>query len=428
MPQTAGGHRANARFRVSQRIDSAITRSGDAIESRWVYVWAVTRAREWLRTVDRGSALYALPVAVLVVLGQIETWSTSLDLDLRPLAAAVLLAMTLVLAWRRRHPLVVAAVVCGGLVTVSLAWDLMDNFVSPFGALLVAIYSIAAYASFRTAVGVYGLLIAFILSGALFDSRPIGDLLWVASILTGVWAAGRGVHLRQQRVVALADHAVALEHERDAKARAAVAEERVRIARELHDVVAHGISVIVLQARGGRKVLDPREAEAREAFEEIETTAQQALTEMRRLLGMLRRQDEELALGPQPSLANLDSLAASVRDAGLPVDVVVNGRIDRLPPAVDLSAYRLVQEGLTNALKHAGPAHARVFVNCSPDEVEVEVTDDGLGVNGNGMSTGGHGLTGMRERVAMLGGRIDVGPQTTGGFALRARLPLDGSA
>jgi signal transduction histidine kinase len=377
--------------------------------------------------VDRSSALYALPVVVLVVLGQIEVWSTTLDLHPRPLAAAVLLAMTGALVWRRRHPLATAAVVFGGLLAVSLGWDLMDNFVSPFGALLVAIYSIGAYSSFRTAVGVYGALTAFILSGWFLDNKPIGDLLWVASIVTGVWAAGRGVALRQQRVTALADHAVALEHERDAKARAAVAEERVRIARELHDVVAHGISVIVLQARGGRKVLDPRESEAREAFEEIETTAQQALTEMRRLLGMLRRQDEELALGPQPSLTNLDTLAASVRDAGLPVEVVVKGSLERVPPAIDLSAYRLVQEGLTNALKHAGPAHARVFVSCSGKEVEVEVTDDGRGVNGNGMSTGGHGLTGMRERVAMLGGQIEIGPRTAGGFALRARLPLDGA-
>ena len=388
----------------------------------------MTRARQLLARFDRSTVLYVLPAAVLVVLSQIEVWSTSLTVHPRPLAAAALLVMTVPLLWRRSHPQLVAAVAVGGLICVSLAWDLMDNFVSPFGALLVAIYSCAAYSSFRAAVVVYGGTVGFILAGTFADGRPLGDLLWVASIVTGVWAAGRGVNLRQQRVTALADHAVALEHERDAKARAAVAEERVRIARELHDVVAHGISVIVLQARGGRKVVDPRESEAREAFEEIETTAQQALTEMRRLLGMLRRQDEELALGPQPSLANLDSLAASIRDAGLPVDVVVKGRVDRLPPAVDLSAYRLVQEGLTNALKHAGPAHARVFVSCSSDEVEVEVTDDGRGVNGNGMSTGGHGLTGMRERVAMLGGRIDVGPAAAGGFALRARLPLDGAS
>ena len=388
----------------------------------------MTRARQLLARFDRSTVLYVLPAAVLVVLSQIEVWSTSLTVHPRPLAAAALLVMTVPLLWRRSHPQLVAAVAVGGLICVSLAWDLMDNFVSPFGALLVAIYSCAAYSSFRAAVVVYGGTVGFILAGTFADGRPLGDLLWVASIVTGVWAAGRGVNLRQQRVTALADHAVALEHERDAKARAAVAEERVRIARELHDVVAHGISVIVLQARGGRKVVDPRESEAREAFEEIETTAQQALTEMRRLLGMLRRQDEELALGPQPSLANLDSLAASIRDAGLPVDVVVKGRVDRLPPAVDLSAYRLVQEGLTNALKHAGPAHARVFVSCSSDEVEVEVTDDGRGVNGKGMSTGGHGLTGMRERVAMLGGRIDVGPAAAGGFALRARLPLDGAS
>jgi signal transduction histidine kinase len=304
----------------------------------------------------------------------------------------------------------------------------MDNFISPFAALLLAVYSGAAYSSARTAWTVIGLNAALLIVGTAIDGRPIGDVVFVLVILAAVAAAGRGVHARQQRVTVLADRAVALEHERDAKARAAVAEERVRIARELHDVVAHGISVIVLQARGGRSVLGTREDEAREAFGEIESTAQGALIEMRRLLGMLRQHDEELTLGPQPSLANLDALAAHVRDAGLPVDVVVKGDVNRLPPGVDLSAYRLVQEGLTNALKHAGPARARVYVSCSADDVEVEVIDDGRGLNGKGDSTGGHGLTGMRERVSMLGGQIEIGPRESGGFALRARLPLDGVA
>jgi signal transduction histidine kinase len=381
-------------------------------------------AREWLK-LHRREVIEAAPVVFLLVLSQIEVWTTSLDVP-KPLVALVAAATIVPLFWRRRYPLITTAVVLAGVIVTASVWALMDNFISPFGALLVAAYSGAAHQPPRTAWTVVGLVLGLMAVGAAIDGRPIGDVAFVDLIVAGVAAAGRSVHSRQQRVIALADQAVLLEHERDAKARAAVAEERLRIARELHDVVAHGISVIVLQARGGRKVLTAEESEARGAFEEIETTAQQALNEMRRLLGMLRQQDEDLSLGPAPSLANIGALATHVRDAGLPVDVIVKGDVDRVPPAVGLSAYRLVQEGLTNALKHAGPARARVFVNCANGEVEVEVIDDGRGVNGTGDRSGGHGLTGMRERVAMLGGQLEVGPREGGGFALRARLPLNG--
>jgi signal transduction histidine kinase len=169
-------------------------------------------------------------------------------------------------------------------------------------------------------------------------------------------------------------------------------------------------------------MIETEPAEARQAFDSIETTAQSALTEMRRLLGMLRSDDEQLALAPQPSLENLDSLVAQVREAGLPVEVSVEGEQVALPPGVDLSAYRIVQEGLTNALKHAGPARARVYVRYRPDDVEVEIVDDGPGKQ-NG-DRRGHGLTGVRERVALHGGELDVGRVPEGGYALRARLPL----
>ena len=199
-------------------------------------------------------------------------------------------------------------------------------------------------------------------------------------------------------------------------------EERTRIARELHDVVAHAISVIVLQARGARHALSAEPEDARGAIDSIEETATQALGEMRRLLGMLRESDEEVALAPQPSLAHLDALVAHVRDAGVPVDVRVEGTPRELAPGVDLSAYRIVQEALTNALKHAGQARVRVFVRYGDDLLEVEVADTGAGgVNGG---TPGHGLAGMRERVAVFGGELESGPRTEGGYAVRARLPL----
>jgi signal transduction histidine kinase len=202
----------------------------------------------------------------------------------------------------------------------------------------------------------------------------------------------------------------------------AVAEERLRIARELHDVVAHAISVIVLQARGGRRSLAMDPDETRQTLDTIEATGSEALAEMRRLLGMLRRDDEEIALAPQPSLRHLDSLASQVREAGLPVEVSIEGEPVELSPGVDVSAYRIVQEALTNALKHAGPATARVIVRYGDHDLELEIADTGVGANAGGEE--GHGLAGMRERVSLYGGNIDSGPRDGGGFAVKARLPL----
>lgn len=203
----------------------------------------------------------------------------------------------------------------------------------------------------------------------------------------------------------------------------AVAEERSRIARELHDVIAHSVSVMVVQAQASQRLLDGEQGEARQALGSIETTGRQALTEMRRLLGILRRTDAELALAPQPGLGSLDALIGQFRESGLPVDLRVEGEPRSLPPGVDLSAYRIVQEALTNALKHAGPARADVVVRYSDDGVELEIADDGPGTGKGGGS--GHGLVGMRERVALYGGTLESGKQDGGGYFVRARLPLD---
>jgi signal transduction histidine kinase len=201
-----------------------------------------------------------------------------------------------------------------------------------------------------------------------------------------------------------------------------VLEERTRIARELHDVVAHAISVIVLQARGARHALATEPADARGALDSIEETAVQALAEMRRLLGMLRESDDEVALAPQPSLAHLDELVAHIREAGVPVDVHVEGAPRDLAPGVDLSAYRIVQEALTNALKHAGPTRARVVIRYGEDSIQLEVEDSGKG--GATTQDGGHGLAGIRERVELFGGDLESGPRSNGGYAVRATLPL----
>jgi signal transduction histidine kinase len=221
--------------------------------------------------------------------------------------------------------------------------------------------------------------------------------------------------LRSEREQLLVD-----EHE--GRTAEAIADERARIARELHDVVAHAISVIVLQARGGRRMLGEHPEETRSALDAIERAGEQALGEMRRLLGMLRDTDERMALAPQPGLGRLEELAAEVGTAGLPVDVRVEGEPVDLPPGVDVSAYRIVQEALTNSLKHAGPARATVVVRYIPDALEVEVMDDGRG-NGAGVGSG-HGLAGIRERVGAYGGDLEAGAHPEGGFRVRARLKL----
>jgi signal transduction histidine kinase len=230
------------------------------------------------------------------------------------------------------------------------------------------------------------------------------------------------LHRRELLATLLGERAERAERERELRAREAVADERARIARELHDVVAHDVSVMVVQAQGAARVLEGEQPQVRQALAAIEATGREAVDEMRRLLGVLRRSDDELAVAPQPSLGQLEALVAGVRDAGLPVELEVVGEPRTLPPGVDLSAYRIVQEALTNALKHAGPARARVVVRYEADAVALEVSDDGPGV-AEAVGTG-HGLVGMRERVALYGGDLEAGESREGGWALRARLPL----
>jgi signal transduction histidine kinase len=218
------------------------------------------------------------------------------------------------------------------------------------------------------------------------------------------------------------ERAERLEREREAEARAAVAEERARIARELHDVVGHSVSVMTVQASGVRRLLRDDQEREREALLIVERTGREALAEMRRMVGVLRRPEEAPALAPQPSLEHLGRLVEQARDAGLDVDLHIEGDAVELPAGVDLTAYRLVQEGLTNAIKHAKASHAHVRVSYGADTIEVIVSDDGRGVgNGDG---GGHGLVGMRERVSVYGGELDAGPQPGGGYRLRAKLPV----
>ncbi|RCV52440.1 two-component sensor histidine kinase [Marinitenerispora sediminis] len=253
------------------------------------------------------------------------------------------------------------------------------------------------------------------------------DVVFYLSWIAGAWWLGRLGRLRAAHLTELQARATRLEHARDAHARAVLAEERSRIARELHDVVAHHVSVMTVQATAGRRVIARSPDRARQALEDIEETGRQALSEMRRIVGVLRTSaSADADRGPQPGLADIPDLLAQVRETGLAVALRTEGVARALPPGLELTLYRVVQESLTNVLKHAGPdAAAEVALRFEPGAVSVRVEDDGAGPPGGarGGDEPGHGLLGMRERVSLFGGDLEAGPRPGGGFSVRARVP-----
>jgi signal transduction histidine kinase len=355
------------------------------------------------------------------------------------LLAMLPLIMGAPLVLRRREPLLMWTAVWAGIALQS-PFTLGRQHVLEYGpdprtpepftfVLFVAAYSLGAYASLRRAAA--GLFLAIPVVVGISQNGGLGlafskggDSAGVAlSVLQLVvfWLAGVFVRSRRQSA-ALAARSAALQR----RAEQAAAAERARIARELHDIVAHHLSVVVLHAAGARASggADPQ------TLEEIEHSGRQALTETRRLFGVLRESGEEVGRAPQPGIGELPALAGSLRAAGLEVSLSVDGNYRALPPAVNVSAYRIVQEALTNVLKHAGPARAEVTVGCADSAVTIEVTDDGPGnpappaVKGAGEVGGGQGLAGMRERVAVFGGDLRAGPRPGGGFTVCARLPI----
>jgi signal transduction histidine kinase len=251
---------------------------------------------------------------------------------------------------------------------------------------------------------------------------PVGDFVFIPLRFVVAWVAGYALRERAEQAEAAEVRAAQAEREREAAARVAVAEERARIARELHDIVAHAVSVMVLQVGAVRHKLPDALAEDRDALRGVERAGRTALAEMRRLLAAMRREGDEAELLPQPGLDGLDSLLVEIGRAGLPVTLHVDGEPFPLPRGIDLSAYRIVQEGLTNALKHARASDADVTVRYRPDELEIEVRDNG---HGSGASDGlGHGLVGIRERVKLYGGEMTAGTANGSGFVLSTRLPL----
>ena len=252
---------------------------------------------------------------------------------------------------------------------------------------------------------------------------PAGDFVFIPLRFVVAWIAGYALRERAEQAEAAEERAAHAERERESAARVAVAEERARIARELHDIVAHAVSVMVLQVGAVRHKLPDALAEDREALRGVERAGRTALAEMRRLLAAMRREGDEAELVPQPGLDGLDSLLDEIGRAGLPVELHVDGTPVPLPRGIDLSAYRIVQEGLTNALRHAQASDADVTVRYRPDELEIEVRDNG---SGSATSDGlGHGLIGVKERVKLYGGRMTAETAADGGFVLSTRLPLD---
>ncbi|GAA2207793.1 sensor histidine kinase [Nonomuraea monospora] len=344
------------------------------------------------------------------------------------LGALLLVAASAPVAVRRRWPL---SAMCAGLVPETLLNALGYGTGMSSLAGIVLLYSVATYRGL--AVSLAGLVLSLMtyLAGAVSGPARAGgasEYVVTALVLVAVWGAGRSLRLRRAYLEELKDRAARLERAHAADTRAARAEERSRIARELHDVVAHHVSVMTVQAAAARRVLASDPDLAREALSAIENTGRLAMTEMRNIVGVLRtdtRADARAELGPQPGVRDLPALVEQMREAGLATRLRVEGEPAPLPAGVDLAAYRLVQEGLTNSLRHAGAgAEAVVTVRYEPYELDVRVEDDGVGAVQETGRPPGHGLVGIRERVALYGGILNIGPLPGGGFEVRARLPL----
>jgi signal transduction histidine kinase len=362
-------------------------------------------------------------VAVVVVGGQIEAWFQH-AMGARWEASPILLGMSVPLFFRRRFPVAVPVVVFGFAVLLGYLDPKATSVVAFFAAMWFALWSAAANNPWRPALGL--LLYAYAATAIVItqvDDAGANDWLWFNTLGTLAWITGLGLRRRTEHAALLEERTMQLEQLREVEAREAVAAERARIARELHDVVAHSVSVMTVQTAGVRRLLRPEQERERAALETVERTGREALAEMRRLLGVLRESDEAAERAPQPGLDGLDRLLEQVRASGLPVELTVEGERRPLPAGVDLSAYRIVQEALTNALKHGGKARAWVQLRYDPDALQLEVENDGAtAIAGDGH---GHGLHGMRQRAEVCGGTLDAGPRPEGGFRVRATLPVE---
>jgi signal transduction histidine kinase len=367
------------------------------------------------RRVRLDPVLFDLILAVVfTAIAEVEVWLTTEVPHHRAAGALLAPIFTASIAVRRRYPTIVgcAIVIVGA---AAQAYGVSPQTVSVPVGFFCALYGLTAWTPPRRFAFGLAVVVAADLGSVAGPHPTFKSTVPFTVVSAVVMLLVRFVLGDLQRRAQLA------ERERDLVAREAVVEERARIARELHDAIAHNVSMMVVQAGAERRVLEAESGSTHEVLETIEKIGRGALTEMRRLVGMLRS-DSADPLAPQPSLGDLPTLVSQVREAGLSAELQVEGEHRPLPVGIELSAYRIVQEALTNALKHAGNAHAVVHVRYGDDSLELEILDDGPGAAAP-VATGGHGLVGMRERVALYGGTLHAGRRPTGGFAIRVLLP-----
>jgi len=371
------------------------------------------------RTMDRVLAAAFLALVVVDLLSDVE-WEGALAANL--IALGVLVALPLL---RRRVP--VGAILLWAAVLIVMAALLTNPYglTSAFIGLFVYPYAVGAYAEGkRVLIAVPAIWLSLTVMTLANETFVWGDIFFPSTFGTMFLIAGRAVRNRARLTAELHEAALRADEKRDAEALRASADERRRIAREMHDIVAHSVSMMVIQAGGARRILERDPARAAAAAELIERTGREALREMRHLLGLLHAEDHRADYAPQPTLLEVDALVDRVRGAGLPVTLSVEGDRPELPAGLDLAAFRVIQEALTNAVKHGGGAATEVRVRYANDAVEVIVTDSGKGVMDMRLGGSGRGLAGMRERVRVYGGELHAGPHRGGGFEVHARLPL----
>ena len=365
------------------------------------------RRARWVdpRSIDKALAL-VLSVWAVAVPGSLDS----------PLQTIVSLAMTVAVAWRRRRPLEVLIVAVVGVVVQPRGLALPEVL-----AMLIAIYSAALYSAHRVLTPAL-MLVAAVALATLSGTLHVPKVALPFMLLVPVWLAGSAMRRRELRAEGSTERADRLERERDA----ALYAERARIAHELHDVVTHSVSVMVLQSGAARQIMSCDQDRSRALLESVEASGRSALDELRRLLGLISDEASSVPLQPQPGIAEIPSLIDQVRHAGLPVQLSVEGPERTLAPGVAIAAYRIVQEALTNVLKHAQGAPAHVVLRYHPAALELEILDAGTtGSTPSGDAKPGRGLAGMRERAAMYGGTLVARADPGNGYTVRARIPLD---
>jgi signal transduction histidine kinase len=375
------------------------------------------------RRLDRRRIDQAL-AAVLIVAGEIELavqWDGDTGLLVNALVLGVAYATV---AWRRTQPLLAVVVMLGCWIFMNVFLTEVEPLQIPLVGVLLISYAAGAYTTGWAAVAA-----PFVIAGGMtavvasFDEQVFTDFVFPTGFALVAWVAGRGLSTRARLTEELHEASVRAQEAHEEEVARAAADERRRIAREMHDVVAHSVSVMVVQAGGARRILERDPRRAVEAAAQIEDVGRAAMVEMRRLLGVLHHGEDETGRAPQPTLRELDGLVERSRAAGLPVTLAVEGEPRPLPPGKDLAAYRVIQEALTNAIKHAGSAPTSVTVRWQASWLELEIVDTG-GKAMNGTNGSGHGLVGMEERMRLYDGTVRTGRKTGGGFEVVARLPL----